>query len=161
MSFFKVKYKVDGTTERYKARLVVNGLTQEERLNYFDKFSFVAKITTFRTIVAHVSSYNQHLQQFDINNAFSHGDLNEEIYIKSPVGNLPHNDTRICLLKKSLYVLKQASRYWFNKLASCLLSSGYTQTIGGSSLFVKMNNTNFTTLCVYVTDIIIRGNHLE
>jgi hypothetical protein len=41
---YKIKYKSDGSIERYKAYLVAKGYTQEERADYFDTFAPVAKL---------------------------------------------------------------------------------------------------------------------
>ncbi|XP_019105475.2 uncharacterized mitochondrial protein AtMg00810-like [Beta vulgaris subsp. vulgaris] len=70
----------------------------------------------------------------------------------------PHN--LVCRLNKSLYGLKQASRQWFQKLNSALLSQGFLQSKNDYSLFIKKESADITILVVYVDDIIITGTNL-
>nr|GEX34020.1 hypothetical protein [Tanacetum cinerariifolium] len=130
----------DGTVYRKKARLVVQ----------------VAAIKGWFTC------------QMDVCNAFLHGDLLEEVYMKPLMGYTSKGknvsaDTTLdshlaCKLKKSLYGLKQAPRQRFSKLLTTLLEFGYTQSKINYSLFVKKEDASFTIVLVYVDDQLITDN---
>ncbi|BFG20903.1 hypothetical protein CerSpe_071770 [Prunus speciosa] len=158
---FSIKLRSDGSIDRYKARLVALGNKQEYGLDYDETFAPVAKMTTVRTILALAASQSWPLRQMDVKNAFLHGDLKEDVYLKLPFGMPTSSPNDVCKLKRSLYGLKQAPRVWFEKFRSTLLSFSFTQSQYDSSLFLQRTPTGIVVLLVYVDDIVITGSDLE
>lgn len=100
------------------------------------------------------------MHQLDVNNAFLHGDLDEDVYMEIPKGVICKKENQVCKLRKSLYGLKQASRKWYEKLTSLLLDQGYCQSSSDYSLFTHNKGNEFATLLVYVDDVMLAGNSL-
>ena len=154
---FSVKLRSDGSLDRYKARLVALGNKQEYGVDYEETFAPVSKMTTIRTILAIAASQSWRLHQMDVKNAFLHGDLQEEIYMKLPSGMTTSSPHDVFKLRRSLYGLKKAPRAWFEKFRSTLLSFSFTQSQYDSSLFLHTSTSGIVILLVYVDDIIIIG----
>lgn len=96
-----------------------------------------------------------------MNNAFLHGDLNEVVYMEVPKGVVCSKGNQVCKLMKSLYGLKQASRKWYEKLTSLLITHGYNQSSSDYSLFTHSKEDGFSALLIYVDGVILAGNSLR
>ena len=96
----------------------------------------------------------------DINNAFLHGDLEEEVYMDVPPSYECKDSATVCKLDKSIYGLKQASRQWNAKLIAALLNMDFKQSKSDYSLFIKQTANSFIALLVYVDDVILASNDM-
>ncbi|CAH9071119.1 unnamed protein product [Cuscuta europaea] len=159
MWLFKHKYRSDGSLERHKARLVVNGRSQRPGIDCDDTFSPVVKPATIRTVLSIALSHNWPLHQLDVNNAFLHGFLDETVYMHQPPGFKDSSrPSHVCLLKKSLYGLKQAPRAWYHRFASHAAKLGFHHSKVDHSLFIYHNNGDTAYLLLYVDDIVLTAS---
>ncbi|KAF5820342.1 putative RNA-directed DNA polymerase [Helianthus annuus] len=161
MWLFRHKFKADGTLERYKARLVVNGNSQTVGIDCEDTFSPVVKPATIRTVLSLAVSRSWPIHQLDVKNAFLHGELKETVFMHQPPGfydkQAPHF---VCRLKKSLYGLKQAPRAWYTRFANYIISHGFRSSACDNSLFVyNRDSSNIAYLLLYVDDIVITASN--
>ncbi|RDY05893.1 hypothetical protein CR513_10220, partial [Mucuna pruriens] len=99
---YTLKCKFDRTLEQYNARLTYG-------IDYEETFALVAKMKMVRVIISLAAHFGWNLQQFDVKNAFLHGDLEEEVYMEIPPGFYSYSEkNNVCRLKKVLYGLKQS-----------------------------------------------------
>ena len=113
---FKTKRDSKGNIVRYKALLVAKDFTQKEGIDYKETFSPVSSNDFFRIIMALVAHYDLELHQMDVKIVFLNDNIDETIYMVQPE-NFESNDSKqqLCILKRSIYALKQASRQWYRK----------------------------------------------
>jgi hypothetical protein len=152
---YKIKWKVDGSIDRYKARLVAKGFKQWYNIDYEDTFSLVVKATTIRIILSIVVSNGWSLWQLDVHNTFLHGVLEEEVFMRQPLGYVNSDSPNlVCQLDKALYGLKQVPRARYSKLtSSCNCWVSLLQKLIHLFFYSTIHLTIF--VLVYVDDIIV------
>ncbi|CAL9005273.1 unnamed protein product [Prunus brigantina] len=135
---YTMKLKANGSVERYKARLVVNGYSQRYRIDYEETFGPVAKINTIRVLLSLATNLDWPLHQFDVKNAFLYGNLEEEVYMDLPPGcnSALDKKNQVCKLRKSFNGLKQSPRAWFDRFTKSTKNFGYTQSNSDHTLFL-------------------------
>jgi len=145
------KIAPDGSSKR-KARLVAQGFTQKEGVDYTSTFAPVAQIEFIRLLFATAAVNRLSIVQVDIKTAFLNGDLKETIYMRQPIGYQDGTD-RVWLLKKSIYGLKQAPKAWNEKFSAVLNRLGLVATNAENCVYFK--RSPLILLAIYVDDAII------
>jgi histone deacetylase 1/2 len=159
---WKIKRKADGSIDRYKGRLVAKGFKQRYGLDYEDTFSPVVKIATIRLVLSVAISRGWCLRQLDVQNAFLHGILEEEVYMRQPPGFEDEKRSHyVCRLDKALYGLKQAPRAWYARLSTKLCAIGFKPSKSDTSLFIYSKNGIIIYMLIYVDDIIVTSSSPE
>nr|GEX71209.1 hypothetical protein [Tanacetum cinerariifolium] len=115
-----------GILIRNKVRLVAQGHTQEEGIDYKEVFSPVARIEDIRLFLAYASFMGFMVYQMDAKSAFLYGTIEEEVYVCQPLGfEDPDHPDKVYKVVKALYGLHQAPRAWYETLATYLLENGF------------------------------------
>lgn len=175
------KYTSDGQLERRKARLVAQGFSQQPGVHFTETFAPVARLSSIRLIAALAARHRMTIKQFDVATAYLNGELRERIFMEPPtqlksilraiteeetedvdfrlkaakmLSELEEGD-KVCLLKKSLYGLRQAGRQWHSRLNEALTKNGFTATNGDPCLYRKDQGEDITLIAVYVDDLIV------
>jgi hypothetical protein len=118
---FRIKDNCHGDPIKYKCRLCVQGFDQIHGTDYEDTFAPTGKASTLRMLLLYSLHQNLQITQFDVQGAFLHAPLSEEVYIKTPKG--VNRDSPYLKLRKALYGLKQAPKNWYETLTSWLESN--------------------------------------
>ncbi|GJT12061.1 putative ribonuclease H-like domain-containing protein [Tanacetum coccineum] len=127
-----------GIIVRNKARLVAQGYTQEEGIDYDEVFAPVARIEAIRLFLAYASFMGLIVYQMDVKSAFLYGTIEEEVYVCQPPGfEDPQFPDKVYKVEKALYGLHQAPRAWYETLSTYLLENGYRRGTIDKTLFIK------------------------
>ncbi|GJR00737.1 putative ribonuclease H-like domain-containing protein [Tanacetum coccineum] len=135
MNVYRNKKDKRGIVFRNKARLVAQGYTQEEGIDYDEVFAHVARIEAIRLFLAYASFMGFIVYEMDVKSAFLYGTIKEEV-------------------EKALYGLHQASGAWYKTLYTYLLENGYRRGTIDKTLFIKKDRGDIMLVQVYVDDII-------
>nr|GEV21481.1 putative ribonuclease H-like domain-containing protein [Tanacetum cinerariifolium] len=135
---FRKKKDERGIVFRNKARLVAQGYTQEEGIDYKEVFAPVARIEAIRLFLAYASFMEFMVYQMDVKSAFLYGTIKEEVYVCQPLG---FKDTdyldKVYKVVKALYSLHQAPRAWYETLVNYLLENGFQRGKIDQTLFIQ------------------------
>nr|GFA53015.1 putative ribonuclease H-like domain-containing protein [Tanacetum cinerariifolium] len=156
---FKNKKNERGIVVRNKARLVAQGHTQNEGIDYEEVFTLVARIEAIILFLAYVSFIGFMVYQMDVKSAFLYGTIKEEVYVCQPPGfeDPDHPDKVV----KALYGLHQAPRAWYETLANYLLENGFQRGKIDQTLFIKRQKGDIPLVQIYVDDSIFGSTNKD
>ena len=152
---FKNKSDEHGTVIKNKSRLVAQGYTQVEGIDFDETVAPIARLESTRIILAIAGHLNFKLYQLDVKNAFLNGMLQEEVYVEQPKGFVdPHRLDDVYKLKRALYGLKQAPSAWYDRLTAYLTEHGFKRGSADTTLFIRKDKNSFVVAQIYVDDIV-------
>ncbi|KAK1553149.1 hypothetical protein Q3G72_029697 [Acer saccharum] len=152
---FRNKSDEDGNIVLNKARLVAQGYSQIEGIDFEETFAPVARLESIRLLLSISCVHKFKLHQMDVKSAFLNGFLQEEVFVEQPKGFVDaHHPNHVYRLKKALYGLKQAPRAWYERLTQFLVDNNYTRGSVDKTLFIKRDNDELFIAQIYVDDIV-------
>jgi hypothetical protein len=144
---------------RNKVRLVAQGFSQVEGLDFGKTFAPVTHLQAIRILLAFAASKGFKLYQIDVKSVFLNGVIQEEVYVRQLLGfENPKYSHRVTKLSKALFGLKQAPRAWYARLKTFLLEHGYVMGSVDKTLFTLRHDTTFLLVQICVDDIIFGGS---
>ena len=175
------KYKPDGSLDRRKARIVARGFAQQPGIHFNQTFAPVARLSSIRLLVALAANYGMTIKQLDVTTAYLNGVIKEEIFMETPkylteaLETVIHRERscseirikaekmlqeletgdKVCLLKKSLYGLRQSGRSWHEKLDEMMRKFGATPTNADPCVYYIGQGEDALLIAVYVDDILV------
>ncbi|GJZ58124.1 putative ribonuclease H-like domain-containing protein [Tanacetum coccineum] len=151
-----------GVMIRNNARLVAQGYTQKEGIDYDEVFALVARIEEIRLFLAYALFKDFVVYQIDAKSAFLYGKIEEEVYVCQPPGfEDPEFPDKVYKVEKELYGLHQAPRAWYETLSTYLLDNGFQRGQIDKNLFIKRIKSDILLVQVYVDDIIFGSTKKE
>jgi hypothetical protein len=144
---------------RNKARLVAQGFSQVEGLDFGKTLALVARLEAIRILLAFAAYKGFKLYQMDVKSAFLNGVIQEEVFVRQSSGfKNPKYPNRVYKLWKVLYRFKQKLQAWYARLKTFLLDHGYVMGSVDKTIFTLKCGNNFSLVQIYVDDIIFGGS---
>jgi hypothetical protein len=151
---FAVKADKDGFVDRFKARLVARGFSQQYGVDYTETYSSVVRFKAIRVLYAVCAIREYTLELMDVNGAYLNAPLKERVFMAQPDGYAQGGESMVWLLKKALYGLKQSGREWGEHITAFIMSLGFTRCKSDPGVYIRESASGKPILiAVYVDDI--------
>ena len=157
----RIKKNAAGEIDKYKARLVAKGFTQIYGVDYYETYAPVARLSSFRLLLAIAARNNWPVDTFDFDSAYLNSVLGEDeiIYLEQPPG-YETDDPRywVWRLRKALYGLKQGARNWYEALCRALEELRFKRTDADHGVFFKKLAGSIVIVAIHVDDGMVTGS---
>ncbi|GJX08080.1 retrovirus-related pol polyprotein from transposon TNT 1-94 [Tanacetum coccineum] len=151
---FRNKKDEHGIVTKNKARLVAQGYSQEEGIDYDETFAPVAIMEAIRIFLAFAIYMNFTVFQMDVKSTFLNGNLKEEVYVKQPPGfESSEFPDYVCKLDKALYGLKQEPRAWYETLSTFFIQNKFVRERIDNTLFIYKSKGDVLFIQVMMGDL--------
>jgi transposase InsO family protein len=161
---FRIKKNAAGEIDKYKARLVAKGFTQIYGVDYYETYAPVARLTSFRLLLALAARNGWTVDNFDFDSAYLNSKLGDDevIYLEQPAG-YETKDRRgwVWRLLKALYGLKQGAKNWYDALHRALIELGFRRSEADHGVFFKEVGRHIIILAVHVDDGMVTGSNVS
>ena len=154
---FDDKRGEDGKILKFKARYVACGYSQKPGIDFQETFAGVVVAKTFRIMLSILNESPSHeMEHWDVKMAFTVAPLEETLYMAEPNGyEQGEKGEFVCLLKKSLYGLKQSARDWQQLLEKYFFGAGFSRSRADPCLYFKIDALGFCLISTHVDDIFV------
>ncbi|KAH9135323.1 hypothetical protein LEN26_006488 [Aphanomyces euteiches] len=152
---FKIKYDSLGAVEKFKARLVARGFSQQYGVDFSETYSPVIKQAAVRFIFIVATLYGGIVEHLDAPQAYVRTNIDTPIHMEVPAMVDGDPETQALLLLKGLYGLKQSGRLWNKDINDTILSLGYQKSKLDACLYFKTIDGKVSLLGLYVDDIFL------
>ena len=172
---FKVKINDKQQLDKFKARLCARGFTEVAGQDYKETFAPVARLSTFRLVLALSAGEGWHHTHIDIKTAFLNSTLKEPIYMAMPKFVFEYYQTKYRMFQgktyeeanvalnliKSIYGLKQAGRDWYKTIDPFIISLDFKRCVHDPCTYVKGNRLDKVIIVLFVDDMLIAAKRME
>ncbi|GAA5970924.1 hypothetical protein JCM8115_005499 [Rhodotorula mucilaginosa] len=159
---YRRKKDQNGQVTGHKVRLVAQGFTQRPYVDFRETFAPVVKFTSIRVLLALAARHRLHVHQADIDMAYLHGALEEELYMRVPEGiDDSEYAGKVLKLDHALYGLKQAGRVWNHRIHATLEGLGYQRTKSDACIYVRSEGGHTHYIALYVDDLLFVSPDLD
>ena len=156
---YDVKVDEHGNVSRYKARLVAQGFSQKQGIDFTETFAPTMHIKTARVLLSLAARHGLEVLQYDVSTAFLHASLKETVYVKQPPGHVEKGkENWVYRLNKAMYGLKNAPKAYSDHFMSVLASLGFKQSSKDECLWTLKRGSSFIHYLFHVDDILCVSN---
>jgi Reverse transcriptase (RNA-dependent DNA polymerase) len=156
---FHYKLDADGKVVTRKTRLVTQGFSQTEGIDYTEMFSPTAKLSTICIIAAIAARNDWELEQTDINGAYLNAWITDTIYMRQPKGyETPGKEHQVCRLNRVIYGLKQSRCKWYKTFSAIMYKFRFTCCETEHAVFYQYTGQDTLIVAVDVDDLTMAGN---